>query len=64
LNQIAAERSASIHMPRVGSGQAGGSWFLVQELITNVLLSENAPVFVYDLPGAKEKFKGQNQLEF
>jgi hypothetical protein len=51
-------------MPRVGSGQAGGSWFLVQELITNVLLSENAPVFVYDLPGAKEKFKGQNQLEF
>ena len=64
LSQIAAERSASIHMPRVGSGQAGGSWFLVQELITNVLLSEKAPVFVYELPGAKEKFKDQNQLEF
>jgi hypothetical protein len=64
LNQVATERSASIHMPRVGSGQAGGSWFLVHELITSVLLSEKAPVFVYELPYAKEKFKGQNQLEF
>lgn len=64
LNQIAAERSASIHMPRIGSGQAGGSWFLVQELLTDVLLSEKAPVFVYDLPYAKEKFEEQNQLQF
>jgi hypothetical protein len=64
LNQIATERSASIHMPRIGSGQAGGSWFLVHELITNVLLSEKVPVFVYELPYAKEKFEGQNQLEF
>ena len=64
LNQIAEERLASIHMPRIGSGQAGGSWFLVQELITNVLLSEKAPVFVYDLPYAKEKFEDQKQLQF
>ncbi len=64
LHQIAAERLASVHMPRVGCGQAGGSWFLVHELISGVLLSERVPVFVYDLPDAKEKSKAQSQLEF
>jgi O-acetyl-ADP-ribose deacetylase (regulator of RNase III) len=63
LHQIASERLASVHMPRIGCGQAGGSWFLVQELIAGVLLSENVPVFVYDLPDAKERFRGQHSLE-
>jgi hypothetical protein len=64
LNRIAAERLASVHMPRVGCGQAGGSWFLVHELIAGVLLSEKVPVFVYDVPDAKEKIKHQDSLAF
>ncbi len=64
LNEIATEHSASIHMPRIGCGQAGGSWFLVQELITTALLSEKVAVFVYDLPDEKEKPKSQKSLSF
>jgi len=64
LNQAAIDRSASIHMPRVGTGQAGGSWFLVHELITAALLSETVPVSVYDLPGAEEKSAVQKSLSF
>jgi O-acetyl-ADP-ribose deacetylase (regulator of RNase III) len=48
----AQERAASVHMPRIGCGEAGGSWQLVQELITSILLVSDVPVFVYDLPGA------------
>jgi hypothetical protein len=50
-------------MPRVGCGQAGGSWLLVHELITAVLLSESVPVFIYDLPGADEKPGVQKSLD-
>jgi IrrE N-terminal-like domain len=42
--------SASIHMPRIGCGQAGGSWMLVEELINSTLVSSNLSVTVYDLP--------------
>ncbi len=42
---------ATVHMPRIGCGEAGGSWQLVEELISSVLLSSGVPVFVYDLPG-------------
>lgn len=41
---------ASIHMPRVGCGQAGGSWMLVEELVNSALVGANLSVTVYDLP--------------
>ena len=41
---------ASLHMPRIGCGQAGGSWILIQELISSSLIAANIPVTVYDLP--------------
>lgn len=54
---------ASIHMPRIGCGQAGGSWMLVQELVSSSLLAANLPVTVYDLPGpAKPKTPVQLSL--
>jgi len=46
--------NASVHMPRIGCGQAGGSWVVVQELIAISLVAANAPVTVYDLPEAKD----------
>ncbi len=64
LNQAATDRAASVHMPRIGCGQAGGSWLLVHELITGVLLSEKVPVFIYDLPDAEEKLGVQKSLGF
>lgn len=43
---VASEKSASIHMPRVGCGLAGGRWSEVEPIIDETL-SEHA-VFVYD----------------
>jgi O-acetyl-ADP-ribose deacetylase (regulator of RNase III) len=51
VSRIAQQLDSSVHMPRIGCGAAGGSWQLVQELITSTLLASNVPVFVYDLPG-------------
>lgn len=42
--------SASIHMPRIGCGIAGGKWEVVSELIDHELLRHGISVTVYDLP--------------
>ena len=52
--QHAKSVGASVHLPRIGCGQAGGSWTVVQELIENSLVAANSPVTVYDLPEAKD----------
>ncbi len=40
---------ATVHMPRIGCGQAGGSWFIVEELIASTLPATGVPAVVYDL---------------
>ncbi len=44
----AAEHSASIHMPRIGCGLAGGTWDKVEPLVEQRL--SGIDVTVYDLP--------------
>ena len=39
---------ASIHMPRIGCGLAGGKWEEIEPIINQTLLRENLEVFVYD----------------
>lgn len=42
---------ASIHMPRIGCGRAGGSWDQVLPIIEETLIGPwDLPVYVYDLP--------------
>ena len=43
---------ASVHMPRIGCGLAGGDWYRVEEIITSTLVASGVEVTVYDLPGA------------
>jgi O-acetyl-ADP-ribose deacetylase (regulator of RNase III) len=50
LAEIARSSKASVHMPRIGVGQAGGAWEVVAELITQTLGAAGVPVVVYDLP--------------
>ena len=50
LHMIASEQGASVHMPRIGTGQAGGNWELIRELIDERLVRRGTPVFVYALP--------------
>ncbi|MFM2387576.1 MAG: hypothetical protein RL660_2333 [Bacteroidota bacterium] len=46
--QFALERDATIHMPRIGCGLAGGSWENIEPLINSTLMSKNIQVTVYD----------------
>ena len=46
-------QNASVHMPRIGSGLAGGDWALIERLIEVTFLQAKIPVTVYDLPGGK-----------
>ena len=41
---------ASIHMPRIGCGLAGGKWEVVGKIVEEELLRSGVPVTVYDLP--------------
>lgn len=41
---------ASVHMPRIGTGLAGGKWENIEALIENLLCGHDVPVTVYDLP--------------
>jgi O-acetyl-ADP-ribose deacetylase (regulator of RNase III) len=49
LGDMAYEKSASIHMPRIGCGLAGGKWEYVEPLIEKALSSRYLEVYVYDL---------------
>jgi len=51
LADVAVEKSATVHMPRIGTGNAGGNWLIIQELIQDTLLRRGIQVTVYDLPG-------------
>ncbi len=46
----ALQHSASVHMPRIGEGQSGGSWETVAEIVRTVLVNNGVPVTVYELP--------------
>ena len=52
LGDLALERKASVHMPRIGVGQAGGDWEVVSELIEDNLVRRGIPVTVYLWPEA------------
>lgn len=57
----AAELEASIHMPRIGAGNAGGSWSVVEELIKTTLCERGLSVTVYD-PPERKAVPDSNQL--
>ena len=40
--------NASIHMPRIGCGLAGGQWEEIEAVIERTLLKNNVEVYVYD----------------
>lgn len=44
----AADLKASVHMPRIGAGLAGGRWSRIEPLITAELTARGIPVTVYD----------------
>jgi hypothetical protein len=64
LAEIASREGASVHMPRIGSGQAGGNWEFVLELINETLLRQNIEVIIYTPPESEPIEYGQGALHF
>lgn len=62
VSEIAKRLNASVHMPRIGAGQAGGAWPVIEEIISETLSRVGINVLVYDLPQGRQKSKPQGDL--
>jgi O-acetyl-ADP-ribose deacetylase (regulator of RNase III) len=51
LREHVRKLDASVHMPRIGCGLAGGRWELIEPLITAELTDHGVDVTVYDHTG-------------
>lgn len=51
LSSEASARGASVHMPRIGCGLAGGEWGRVEPIVRRQLTERGVAVFVYDWIG-------------
>lgn len=52
LGRVALEAiamDASVHMPRIGSGLAGGTWSVIETIVERTLSHRGVSVTVYDL---------------
>lgn len=47
--EVAIQTNASVHMPRIGCGLAGGNWDVVESIINRTLTLRDIDVTVYDL---------------
>jgi len=64
LGELAAKRGATVHMPKIGSGQAGGSWDVIREVVRETVCTHGVSVFVYELPSGPGPSHPQRSLEF
>ena len=60
--KAAAADGASVHMPRIGTGLAGGEWSVIEYLVRETLVAAGVGVVVYSLPGAPEQRRRATQL--
>lgn len=49
VRNFAKTNGASVHMPKIGSGLAGGDWKVIAGIIQEELLEYDVPVTVYSL---------------
>lgn len=55
IARLAVNTQASVHMPRIGSGSAGGEWGVVEEIVEDEFVRRGVPVTVYDLPPRRQQ---------
>ena len=60
----ASERDASLHIPRIGCGQAGGSWNVVRDILISTVASAGIPITVYDPPNQPIQVEKRATLSF
>ena len=64
LADEAERRGASVHMPRIGTGHAGGSWEIVSGLVHRHLIRRGISVTVYDTPATARPAPVLSLLEY
>lgn len=55
LREIALELGATIHLPRIGAGEARGNWGIIESIIHDELLLHDIEVTLYVQPQGKRK---------
>lgn len=61
LATFAQQKEATVHMPRIGSGFAGGNWSIIEEMIVENLSRQGVEVTVYDLSFRQAKAQEHQQ---
>ena len=67
LDELAAlsrRTEASVHMPLIGTGYAGGSWDVVRDLLNRHLVQRGVRVTVYSLPGSKRPAPAASLMDY
>ena len=62
--ETATELRASVHMPRIGSGGGGGDWFVIRELVREILADHDVDVTIYAPPETKPREPAQQAIRF
>ena len=47
--EFAKENNATVHMPRIGCGLAGGTWDKIEPILKETLLKNEVATYVYDI---------------
>jgi len=55
--RLAMEIKASVHMPRIGTGQARGDWSVIEDLVKAELCERDIRVTVYDPAGTSSALR-------
>jgi hypothetical protein len=61
---LAIARGATVHMPRIGTGEAGGTWNIIEGIVRETLISRGIKVTIYDLHPRGSDFPRQPAFEF
>ena len=54
---FAVEKRASVHMPRLGTGAAGGNWNMIKDMIDEIFTDAGLEVTIYDLPPKRKQLE-------
>jgi O-acetyl-ADP-ribose deacetylase (regulator of RNase III) len=60
--ELAGDRGANVHMPRIGTGGGGGDWRVIRELIRDSIVRRGIPVTVYSPPETKPQVPAQQMI--
>ena len=53
--RFASTRGATVHLPQIGTGSAGGNWEAIRDLIEEEFVQSGLPVTIYTPPPARMK---------